>query len=111
MENINNEIPKYIKKKESSVSKSKEKSKHKHEYVDCLLVENNRYPHKATYCKICGKIGDRKFFEAERTEDGYYRILDTDEVFEKYKDLEKIYIEDIWQKYVVLDNESNEVEE
>lgn len=105
MENINNEIPKYIKKKESSVSKSKVKSKHKHEYVDCLLIKDNDRPYKATYCRICGKIGDYNFYEVERTEDGYYRVLDTDEVFEKYKDLEKIYVEDIWQKYVVLNTE------
>lgn len=107
MKTLDNEIPKYIKKKESSVSKSKEKSKHKHEYVDCLLVKNG-YPHKGTYCKICGKIGDMNFFEYERTGSGYLRILDKDEVFEKYKDLEKIYVEDIWQKYVVLDNEEGE---
>lgn len=50
------EIPKHIKKKRSSVSKSKDKAKHKHEYEDCLLIENNKNPHKATYCKICGKI-------------------------------------------------------
>ena len=110
MKTLDNEVPKYIKKKESSVSKSKVKSKHKHEYVDCLLVENG-YPHKGTYCRICGKIGERRFFEIERTENGFFRVLDTDEVFEKYKDLEKIYIEDIWQKYIVLDNESDEVEE
>ena len=110
MKTLDNEIPKYIKKKESSVSKSKVKSKHKHKYVDCLLVENG-YPHKGTYCKICGKIGERSFFETERTENGFFRVLDTDEVFEKYKDLKKIYIDDIWQKYVVLDKESNEVEE
>ena len=111
MKTLDNEIPKYIKKKKSSVSKSKVKSKHKHEYVDCLLIKDNDRPYKAKYCKICGKIGDIKFFETEQTEDGYYRVLDTDEVFEKYKDLEIIHIEDIWQKYVVLDNENNEVEE
>ena len=111
MKNLDNEIPKYIKKKESSVSKSKVKSKHKHKYVDCLLIKDNDRPYKSTYCRICGKIGDIHFFETERTEDGYYRVLDTDEVFEKYKYLEKIYVEDIWQKYVVLDNENNEVEE
>ena len=110
MKTLDNEVPKYIKKKESSVSKSKMKSKHKHEYVDCLFVKNG-YPHKGTYCKICGKIGDFEIFELEEFENGLFRILDHDEVFEKYKDLKKIYVEDIWQKYVVLDNESNEVEE
>ena len=55
-------------------------------------------------CKICGKIDDLHFFETEKTEQGYYRSLDSDEVFEKYKDLENITIDDIWQKYVAIDN-------
>ena len=110
MKSLENDIPKYIKKKESSVSKSKVKSKHKHEYVDCLLITGNNRPYKGTYCKICGKIGKIRFFESERNEDGYLRLLDHDEIFEKYKDLEKIYIEDIWQKYVVL-KENDEVKE
>ena len=106
MKNFDNEIPKYIKKKESSVSKSKEKSNHKHEYVDCLFIINkDNRPHKGTYCRICGKIGDISFFELEEFESRFWRLLDTDEIFEKYKDLEKIYIEDIFQKYVVLNNE------
>ena len=107
MNDYGNEVPKYIKKKESSVSKSKMKSKHKHEYVDCLFVKNG-YPHKGTYCKICGKIGDFEIFELEEFENGLFRILDHDEIFEKYKDLEKIYMENIFQKYVVLDKEEGE---
>ena len=107
MNDYGNEVPKYIKKKESSVSKSKEKSKHKHEYADCLLITGNNYPHKAKYCKICGKIGYINFFETDRTGDGYLRLLDHDEIFEKYKGLKKIYVDDILQKYVVLDNERN----
>lgn len=110
MTNFDNDIPKHIKKKESSVSKSKAKSKHKHEYVDCLLVEENGYPRKGTYCKICGKINKVKFLEADRCDDGLYRVLNDDEIFEKYKDLEKVYVNDIWQKYVALDNEVEEGE-
>ena len=98
-----NEIPKHRKKKPSSTSKSKEKSKHKHEYKPCLLICDNR-PHYATICKICRKIGNLHFFETEHTEQGYYRNLDPDEVYEKHKDLEKYYIEDIWQKYVPVNN-------
>ena len=89
---IDNEIPKHRKKKQSSTSKSSTKSKHKHEYR----------PQCATVCKICGKIGDLHFFEAEPYRDGMWRQLDYDEVFEKYKDLERIVIEDIWQKYVPI---------
>ena len=100
---IDNEIPKHRKKKPSSTSKSKEKSKHKHEYKEVLLIHNDR-PHWATVCKICGKINDLHLFETEKREDGLYRQLDYDEVFEKYKHLEKIEIEDIWQKYVPVSN-------
>lgn len=102
-----NEIPKHHKKKPSSTSKSKEKSKHKHEYVECLLIENGK-PHWATYCKICGKIGDLHFSETEKHECGMWRMLDYDEVYEKYKALEKIEIENIFQRYVPISQEGGE---
>ena len=86
---IENDIPKHRKKKQSSTSKSGKKSKHKHEYKEVVLIHNDK-PHWATVCKNCGKIGDLHFFETE--------------AFEKYKDLEKYYIDDIWQKYVPIDN-------
>ena len=104
---IDNEIPKHRKKKKSSTSKSSTKSKHKHEYKEVLLIHNDR-PHWATVCKICGKIGDLHFFEGEKREDGLYRQLDYDEVIEKYNDLEKIEIYDIWQKYVPVSQEGGE---
>lgn len=107
MHNIENEIPQHKKKKKSSVSKSREKSTHKHEYIECLLVCKG-HPHHATYCKICGKVGNVAFFESEKTERGFYRTLDCDEVFEKYKDLEKIAVTDIWQKYVPIDMKDEE---
>ena len=97
----NNETLKYRKKKKSTVSKSSSKSKHKHEYTECLLICNN-HPHWATYGNVCGKIGDLHFFETEKREDGIYRQLDYDEIFEKYKDLEKIEVEDIFQKYIPI---------
>ena len=103
---IDNEIPKYRKKKQSSTSKSGTKSKHKHEYKEVLLIHNDR-PHRATVCKICGKIGNLHFFETEKCEFGY-RSLDSDEVFEKYKHLENIVIDDIWQKYVPISQEGGE---
>ena len=103
---IDNEIPKHRKKKQSSTSKSSTKSKHKHEYKEVLLIHNNR-PHWATVCKICGKIGDLYFFETEKCEFGY-RGLDSDEVYEKYKYLENIVIDDIWQKYVSVSLEGGE---
>ena len=100
---IDNEIPKYKKKKKSSISKSSEKLKHKHEYIECLLIEKG-HPYRAIVCKFCGKIYDIKFFESERCEDGMQRMLDDDEVLEKYKDLEKIEIESVFQKYVPIGN-------
>ena len=99
---IDNEIPKHRKKKQSSTSKSSTKSKHEHEYKEVILIHNGR-PHWATVCKICGKIDYLHFFETEKCEFGY-RSLDSDEVFEKYKDLENIVIEDILQKFVPIDN-------
>lgn len=84
MNNLDNETPKHRKKKKSSTSKSNTKSRHKHEYVECLLI-HHKHPHRATYCKICGKIGDLHFFETEKREDGLYRQLDYDEVFEMYE--------------------------
>lgn len=96
------DIPKYQKKKESSTSKSDSKSKHKHDYSkECLLISDN-HPHHAIYCNVCGKIKNIAFWETERTNEGYYRTLNNDEVYEKYKDLEKIYVDDIWQKYVPI---------
>lgn len=103
---IDNEIPKHRKKKQSSTSKSSTKSKHKHEYKEVLLIHNNR-PHWATVCKTCGKIGDLHFYETEKCEFGF-RGLDDDEVYEKYKHLENIVIDDIWQKYVPVSQKGGE---
>ena len=96
------EIPKHKKKKQSSSSKSKNKSKHKHEYTECLFIEKG-HPHRGTYCTICGKIGDIHFFETEKTDKGYYRQLEYDEVYEMYKHLEQVQVDDLFQKFVPLD--------
>ena len=101
---ISEKVPKHI-KKQSSVSNSKKKSKHRHEYIDCLLIIDDRKPHKATYCKICGKVGDIKFFEVEKTNHGTFRMLNTEEVYEKYKNLPQIHVKDVFKKYVSIDVE------
>lgn len=93
------EIPKHKKKTKSSTSKSSSKSNHKHEYRECLFIERE-HVYRGTYCSICGKIGDVHFFEAERSDDGLYIQLDYDKVFEKYKHLDQIEVEDIFQKFV-----------
>ena len=111
MNSLENDIPKHKKKKKSSISKSKIKAKHKHEYVDCLLLVNdNSNVHKATYCKTCGKIGNlsfESFFNIVPCGDNCncYKMLNRNEVLEKYKHLEQFYISDVFQKFVSLSKE------
>lgn len=93
------EIPKHHKKKQSSTSSANKKSKHKHLYKECLLVNDGK-PHRAEYCSICGKVGNLHFFESEKTEEGCYRQLNYDEVYEKFSECEKIPVEDIFQRYI-----------
>lgn len=100
MENYD-EIPKYRKKKPSKL-KSASKSNHKHQYEDCLLVDEENRPHKAQYCKICGKINNVNVFETEREDAGCFRMLTYDEVFQKYKSLKQFQVKDIWDKYVSI---------
>lgn len=104
MNNNYEDIPKYRKKKESSTSKSNIKSEHKHNYSKkCLLItKDSKRPYYATYCSVCGKIENVSFFESVKEDGGHYRALNTDEIYEKYKDLEKIYVNNIWQKYVPI---------
>lgn len=96
-----NEIPKYIKQKESNISKSNRKSKHKHQYEECLIQYPITFAGKSytktglyNYCTICGKIGNR-FPETE--------------LYEKYYDnLLVFFVEDIYkEKYVDLERENN----
>lgn len=101
------EVPKYKKKKNSSVSDSRIKSKHKHIYKDCLLVVDGT-PRKSTYCKLCGKIGNVNFFDLVRTENGFYRTLHNDEVYRKYCKLEIKEVPDFYQKYVSITGGENE---
>lgn len=102
-----NEIPKYRKKKDLSVSDSRAKSKHKHIYKDCLLVVEDR-PLKATYCTICGKVGNVKFFDFIKTENGHHRMLHDDEIYRKYRKLEIKEVSDFYQKYVPIAGGENE---
>lgn len=99
IDNYNDEIPKY-RKKRPSVSSAGKKSKHKHLYKECLLIAENS-PHKAKYCIVCGKIGNIEFLESEKVNGGY-RILTDDEIYDKYKNIERFEIESIFQKNVVI---------
>ena len=96
------EIPKHQKKKKSNSSNSKVKSKHKHEYIDCLIIDEKGHPMKSEYCKICGKIGNTRWFETVELDNGCHRHMKDDEVFKKYKHLEQFKIYEFEQKYVSL---------
>ena len=103
---IDNEIPKYRKKKPSSVSRSSDKSNHKHEYKEFLLIEKCK-PHRAECCVICGKIANFFLFEVDDGGDHqpYRRMLTDEEIFEKHKDLKQIEIDSIWDKYADFNRE------
>ena len=114
-----NEIPKYLKQKESNISKSNRKSKHKHQYEECLIQYDFLNTCLHTYCTICGKIGDR-FKEDKSIVKNYRRIIDTpigkcyslitcEELYEKYHDKIPIFfVEDIYkEKYVDLEQNCN----
>lgn len=120
---IDNEIPKYIKQKESDVSKADKKSKHKHQYEECLIQYNmkTRLPNKPailkttlnSYCTICGKINgimkdsivaDYKRKCTGSNGEAYYYHMSDEELYNRYHDrLPVFFVEDIWKdKYVEL---------
>lgn len=119
-----NEIPKYLKQRESNISKSNRKSKHKHHYEECLIQyhlprSTRTYILLYSYCIICGKIGD-KFKENKSIVKDYRRTVDTpigkcyslitdEELYEKYHDkLPVFFVEDIYkEKYVDLKQNNN----
>lgn len=55
------EVPKYLKKQESNVSKANAKAKHKHEYKPCILDWNN-WQVQAQYCTVCGRLSNVQLF-------------------------------------------------
>ena len=109
----NNEIPKYLKQKESNVSKAKKKSKHKHNYEECLIQyhfnKNNLNDKPLTslysYCTICGKIGYRfeknsivtDYIKTVNTSNGRcYSLISGEELYQKYHNkMPVFYVEDI----------------
>lgn len=56
------EIPKYLKQKESDISKANKKSKHRHQYEECLIrykwdwEDNKIHTSLNSYCITCGKM-------------------------------------------------------
>ena len=119
------EIPKYLKQRESNISKAKKKSKHKHHYEECLIQHQFSFAGKTSihtqlcsYCTICGKIGDR-FKDTNSIVKDYTRIIDTsigkyyslitdEELYERYHNkLPVFFVEDILKdKYVDLEQSS-----
>lgn len=99
------EIPAYLKKKKSNVSKSSVKTKHKHLYEKCLLVESGSgHVTRAKFCTVCGKVHDIKMFTVERVQGGY-RALTQEEILAEYKDAPKFTVEDVLIKSVPIEQE------
>ena len=123
-----NEIPKYLKQKESNISKSNRKSNHKHHYEECLIQYRSTFIGKThlntglyTYCTICGKINER-FKENKSIVKDYirevnspickckcYSCISDEELYEKYHNkLPVFFVVDIYkEKYVDLKQNNN----
>lgn len=110
------EEQKYKKRTGSNISKSSRKTKHKHQYKGCLI----KYPFKcwneicnsvtiASYCTICGKIGENILHRpvTERLKNGLRRMYNTEEILEMNNDLEVFEICDLSQKYVAISEHRN----
>ena len=100
------EIPKYLKQKESNTSKANKKSKHKHHYEECLIQyhynwykEHEKYKASigtslCSYCTACGKIGNRfknsivTDYERKEIINGktFYLVISGGELYERYHD-------------------------
>ena len=108
-----NEIPKYLKRKESNISKAKKKSKHKHQYKECLIQYKFDFTDEEcintslnSYCNICGKIGnklknsivtdyERKEIINDKT---FYSFIPDEELYERYHNkLPVFFVVDYWK--------------
>lgn len=112
------EIPKYLKQKESDISKANKKSKHKHRYEECLIrytwnwEENKIHTSLKSYCSICGKINDKMknsividyMQKVDTPVEKCYRLILEDVLYEAYHDrLPVFFVENICKdKYVNL---------
>lgn len=123
------EIPKYLKQRESNISKAKKKSKHKHHYEECLIQnpfsfagKNSIHTQLSSYCTICGKIGEylksgkyskeiESLQKQRQEEDKHFCVISIsgEELYEKYHDkLPVFFVEDIFkEKYVDLEQNGN----
>lgn len=123
------DITKYLKQKESNISKSNRKSKHKHHYEECLIQnsfsfagKNSIHTQLSSYCTICGKIGGyfksgkyskeiESLQKQRQEEDKHFRVISIsgEELYKKYHDkLPVFFVEDIYkEKYVDLEQNNN----
>lgn len=113
------DVPKYLKQKESNTSKSSHKSKHKHQYEECLIQYEYEFvgrKHIHTrlhgYCVICGKIGsvkngkcetELKQLEKSSQSNNYLISISGKEVYERYHNkIPVFFVKDMFSKYVDL---------
>lgn len=68
------------------VSKSSSKSKHKHQYSDCLVKFKDKWYGLGSKCIICDRLKVKTYMVTEKKE-GYYVMLEPEQILEKYKDL------------------------
>ena len=124
------DAPKYLKQKESNISKAKKKSKHKHQYEECLIqykwnLKSNAFSQEekermhtllSSYCTICGKFGgivkNSKYQKEVETLQKQRQIgsnfltnISGEEIYEMYHDkLPVFFVDDIFnEKYVHLE--------
>lgn len=130
--NSDSEIPKYLKSKESNISKAKKKSKHKHQYEECLIQyrrnfksnvftqeeKNKIHTSLSSYCAVCGKIKvylqngkyhtEIEELQKERQKGKpYWVVIPEEEIYKRYHDkLPIFFVEDIWKdEYVNLEQD------
>lgn len=101
------EVGRYIKKKDSNISKSNMKSNHKHIYKEALIDElEYGIVGIGTYCEICGKL-DNLVIPHDIIKSDYgvkYRSLTKEEIRVRYSYLPHFTI-DNWYKTKFVDIE------
>lgn len=105
------EVGKYIKKKDSNVSKANMKSNHKHIYKEALIDElEYGIVGIGTYCEICGKL-DNLVIPHDIIKSDYgakYRSLTKEEIRVRYSYLPHFTIDNWYKtKFVNLEEIEN----
>lgn len=135
MNKYETEIPKYLKQRESNISKANKKSKHKHKYEECLIqyrwnfksnvftqAEKDKiHTSLSSCCVVCGKIKgylqngkyhtEIEELQKERQKQKgkpYWVKIPDEEIYERYHDkLPVFFVEDIWKDGYVNLKEKN----